>query len=157
VGLDHNKEFTWTISLVSHKTHTTKKWCSGKQHSLVLLGLWFKPMPWQIVFATFHDLASTDLAKMITCGTLQNLMTTWNTLFSKNAYMWDPNVFYDDLEHFIFFKKYLYVGSKLVYFFWRLSSGYNCSICSWSKLVYDATAELIAWQNKDGTGKGRLQ
>jgi hypothetical protein len=30
-------------------------------------------------------------------------MKTWNTLFSKkNAYMWDPTEFYDDLEHSIF-------------------------------------------------------
>jgi hypothetical protein len=29
-------------------------------------------------------------------------MMTRNTLFSKNAYMWDPTEFYDDLEQFVF-------------------------------------------------------
>jgi hypothetical protein len=53
-------------------------------------------------FATFRDLASGDLAKMRTCGTMENFMTTWNILFSKNAYMWDSTEFYDDFEHSIF-------------------------------------------------------
>jgi hypothetical protein len=83
VGPSHSKEFAWTISWVSHKPCTTKKWCSSKQHSLVPSGPWFKPMPWQIIFATFRDLASTDLAKMLTRGTLELFMTTWNNLFSK--------------------------------------------------------------------------
>jgi hypothetical protein len=46
-------------------------------------------MPWQIIFATFRDLASVDLVKMLTCGAQLNFMTTWNTLFQNNAYMWD--------------------------------------------------------------------
>ena len=91
VGPGHSKEFAWTISWVSHKTRTTKKWCSGKQHSLVPSGPWFEPMPWQIIFATFRDIASADLAKMLTCGTLENLMTTWNTLFSKKCLHVGPN------------------------------------------------------------------
>jgi hypothetical protein len=34
---------------------------------------------------------AADMAKMLICGTLENFMTTWNTLLSKkNAYMWDP-------------------------------------------------------------------
>jgi hypothetical protein len=48
----------------------------------------------------FYDAA--DMAKMLICGTLENFMTTWNTLFSKNAYMWDPTEFYDDLEQSVF-------------------------------------------------------
>ena len=39
---------------------------------------------------------------MLTRGTLELFMTTWNTLFSKNAYMCDPTEFYDDLEHSVF-------------------------------------------------------
>jgi hypothetical protein len=77
----HSKEFAWTIIWVSHRTCTTKKWCSGKQHSLVPLGPWFEPMPWQIIFATIHYLASKDLAKMLTCGTQLNFMMTWSTIF----------------------------------------------------------------------------
>jgi hypothetical protein len=78
------------------------KWCSGKQHSLVPPGPYFEHMPWQNIFATFRDIASADLAKMLTCGTLELFITTWNTLFSKkNAYMWDLIEFYDDLEHYI--------------------------------------------------------
>jgi hypothetical protein len=43
---------------------------------------------------------TSDMAKMLTCRTLENFMMTWNTLFSKkNAYMLDPTEFYDDLEH----------------------------------------------------------
>jgi hypothetical protein len=42
-------------------------------------------MPWQIIFATFRDLASADLAKMHTRGTLELFMMTWNTLFSKKC------------------------------------------------------------------------
>jgi hypothetical protein len=45
---------------------------------------------------------TADMAKMLTCGTLENFMTTWNTLFLKNAYMWDPTEFYYDLEHSVF-------------------------------------------------------
>jgi hypothetical protein len=37
---------------------------------------------------------------MLTCGTLELFMTTWNTLLSKNAYMWDPGKIYDDSEHY---------------------------------------------------------
>jgi hypothetical protein len=62
---------------------TSKKWCSGKQQSLVPSGPWFEPMPWKIIFATFRELASADLVKMLTCGTLKLFMTTWNTLFEK--------------------------------------------------------------------------
>jgi hypothetical protein len=29
-------------------------------------------------------------------------MMIWKTLFSKNAYMWDPTELYDDLEHSVF-------------------------------------------------------
>jgi hypothetical protein len=58
-------------------------------------------MPWQIIFSTFHDLASADQAKMLTHGTLELFMTTWNTLFSKSAYIWDPTEFHDYLEHSI--------------------------------------------------------
>jgi hypothetical protein len=36
-------------------------------------------MSWQIVFATFRDLAFADLAIMLTCGTQLNFMMTWNT------------------------------------------------------------------------------
>jgi hypothetical protein len=45
------------------------------------------------------------LAKMLTCGTLKSFMMTWNTLFSKKNYMWDPTEFYDNFEHSIFEKK----------------------------------------------------
>jgi hypothetical protein len=55
---------------------------------------------------------AVDMVKMLTCGTLLNFMTTWNTLFSKNAYMWDPTKFYDDLEHSIF-KIMLTCGTKV--------------------------------------------
>jgi hypothetical protein len=51
---------------------------------------------------------------MLTCGTLELFLTTWNTHFFENAYMWDPTKFYDDLGHSIL-KKCLYVGPKLVY------------------------------------------
>jgi hypothetical protein len=33
-------------------------------------------MPWQIIFATFRDLASAYLVKMFTRGTLELFMTT---------------------------------------------------------------------------------
>jgi hypothetical protein len=45
---------------------------------------------------------TADLAKMHTYGTLENFMTTWNTLIGKNAYMWDPTEFCYDLEHSVF-------------------------------------------------------
>jgi hypothetical protein len=58
-----------------------------------------------------YDVA--DMAKMLTCGILENFMTTWNTLFSKkNAYMWDPTKFYYNLEHFTF-KIMLTCGTKV--------------------------------------------
>jgi hypothetical protein len=56
-------------------------------------------LQWQIVFETFRDLASTDLAKMLMCGTLEKFMTTSNTLTLN---IWDPVEFYDNLEHFVF-------------------------------------------------------
>jgi hypothetical protein len=65
-------------------------------------------MPRQIIFATFCDLAFANLAKMLARGTLELFMTAWNTLFSKNAYMWDLTEFYDDLEHYF----------KIVYTCW---------------------------------------
>jgi hypothetical protein len=40
---------------------------------------------------------ATDMAKMLTCGTLVNDLE--HSIFEKNAYMWDPTEFYDDLEH----------------------------------------------------------
>jgi hypothetical protein len=49
--------------------HANQEVVHGKQHSLVPLDPWFEPMPWQIIFATFRDLAFADLAKMLTCGT----------------------------------------------------------------------------------------
>jgi hypothetical protein len=58
-------------------------------------------MPWQIIFPTFRDLSSANLVKMLTRGTLELFITTWRTLFSKNAYMWDPTEFYDVLAHSI--------------------------------------------------------
>jgi hypothetical protein len=45
---------------------------------------------------------AADMGQMLTCGTLKNFMMTWNTLFSKNAYMWDPAEFYDNLEQSVF-------------------------------------------------------
>jgi hypothetical protein len=32
---------------------------------------------------------NTNFEKMLPCGTLLDFMTTWITLFSKYAYMWD--------------------------------------------------------------------
>jgi hypothetical protein len=49
---------------VSHKIDKTKKLCSGKQHNFVPIGIWFKHLQWQVVFAIF-----CDLSKMLTCGT----------------------------------------------------------------------------------------
>jgi hypothetical protein len=63
-------------------------------------------MPWQITFAIFRDQASADMAKMLTCGTLENFMMTWNTLFYNNAYMWDQSWFMTPLT----WRKCLHVG-----------------------------------------------
>jgi hypothetical protein len=43
---------------VSHNSHTTKKWCNGKQCCVVPIGLRFEPTWWQIIFATFRHGAS---------------------------------------------------------------------------------------------------
>jgi hypothetical protein len=94
VGHGHSKEFTWTINISSHIPITTNKWCSGKQHTFVPSCPWFEPMPWLIIFATFRDLClpvgpwnylwrrgTLYYQKMLTCGTLEKFMTTWNTIF----------------------------------------------------------------------------
>jgi hypothetical protein len=62
--------------------------------------------------ANYDDLEHSIFEKMLTCGTLENFMTTWNTLLSKNAYMWDLTKFYDDLECSIF-KIMLTCGTKV--------------------------------------------
>jgi hypothetical protein len=60
-------------------------------HNLVPPCLWFEPIPWKNIFATFRDLAFVDLVKMLTCGTLEKFMATWNTLFLKKFLHEGPN------------------------------------------------------------------
>jgi hypothetical protein len=51
-----------------------------------------------------HEIYRWDLVNVknfLSSGTLELFMTTGTLYFWKNAYMWDPTEFYDDLEHFI--------------------------------------------------------
>jgi hypothetical protein len=87
----------------SRKINTTKKWCSGKQRSLVPIGLQLEPQQWQSVFATFRDLAFSDLAKMPELWDLRKFYDDLeHFIFKRNPYMWDPTEFYDDLERSVF-------------------------------------------------------
>jgi hypothetical protein len=56
---------------------------------------------------------AADMAKMLICGTLENFMTTWNTLLSKKMLTCGtPPKFHDDLER-SFFKIMLTCRTKV--------------------------------------------
>jgi hypothetical protein len=73
---------------------------------------WFMtPLKWRNAYMwdprKFNDdLEQSILIKMLTCGTQPNFMTTWNTLFLNNAYMWDQSWFMAPLT----WRKCLHVG-----------------------------------------------
>jgi hypothetical protein len=46
--------------------------------------------------------------------TYETKVCLWRRWHGENAYMWDPGKFYDDLEHSIFEKKCLHVGSNKI-------------------------------------------
>jgi hypothetical protein len=55
--------------------------------------------PWKILWR----LGTLYFKIMLTCGTKVGLWRLWH---DENAYMWDPRIFYDDLEHSIFEKMF---------------------------------------------------
>jgi hypothetical protein len=61
---------------------------------------------------------ATDMAKMRTCGTVENIMTTWNTIFDKIVTCGTLLNFMTTWNT-LFLKYCLYVGMMLVYDIFR--------------------------------------